>query len=261
MGSKKKVKAAKTKTTSSKPVVKKPVAKSKVVAKSKGKTSVKPKVKQAKAKVGAKAKSAPAGLKTPAAVAATFSAERPGYLPREGSLPDMIFRRLMGKPMPYGELARHLEADSKLTGDALTSQLSAALYDLCNKRGVLVRVDYDTLQPVPASRSRGALYTVADRARSGYEARQKLGQKRVGSGAMAAAEPGQRDLSSFVNGAGSHAHAQVEAPGSLSPKPEKMSDAMYAELRSARQAASDTIHQASEAIAAIDRLLKVPNFS
>jgi hypothetical protein len=258
MGSKKKVKAAKTKTTSSKPV-KKLMAKSKAVTKSKGKTSVKPKAKQAKAKP----KSAPVGLKTPAAVAATFSVERPGYLPREGSLPDMIFRRLMGKPMPYGELARHLEADSKLTGDALTSQLSAALYDLCNKRGVLVRVDYDTLQPVPASRSRGALYTVADRARSGYEARQKLGQKRVGSGATAVVESGQRDLSSFVNGAGTHthAHAQVEVSGSLSPKPEKMSDAMYVELRSARQAASDTIHQASEAIAAIDRLLKVPNFS
>ena len=204
------------------------------------------------------------GLKTPGAVAATFSAERPGYLPREGSLPDMIFRRLMDKPMPYGELARHLEADSKLTGDALTSQLSAALYDLCNKRGVLVRVDYDTLQPVPASRSRGALYTVADCARAGYEARRKLSAKRDAGGMTA--EPGQLDLSSFgrrMNGAAS-ATTTPHAGDSLLvvlPKPERMSDAMYAELRAARQAAANQIRQATEAIAAIDGLLKVPSFS
>lgn len=262
-GSKKAKVAAKKAKTVAKPVVKraKQVKKSgvKAVAKSTAKSAAKP---AAKADVNPVAKS----LKTPGAVAATFSAERPGYLPREGSLPDMIFRRLLDKPMPYGELARHLEADSKLTGDALTSQLSAALYDLCNKRGVLVRVDYDTLQPVPASRSRGALYTVADRARAGYEARSKLSAKRSGH----VGEPGQLDLSSFgsgrsmnaMNGGGGAAIAHAgDAMLVVLPKPERMSDAMYAELRAARQSAADQIRQATEAITAIDRLLKVPSFS
>jgi hypothetical protein len=71
-----------------------------------------------------------------------------------------------------------------------------------------------------------------------------------------------------MNGAASAASVASAATAQVSdamlivlPKPEKMSDAMYAELRAARQAAADQVRQATEAITAIDRLLKVPSFS
>src|SRR5271156_1738623 len=91
------------------------------------------------------------------------------YLPREGTLPSKIFAHLAGRPMLFGELSVHVGKEIGLVGDALTSQLSAALYDLCHRK-VVIRLDHRTQKPVPPKNARGALYALTDKVRENYKA-------------------------------------------------------------------------------------------
>ena len=155
------------------------------------------------------------------------------YLPRQGTLPGKIFQWLNARPMLFAELSDNARRETKLEGDDLASQLSAALYDLC-ARGVVVRIDPTTRKIVPSKGARGALYGLEVKTRS-------LFRTSLNGAAPASAkdEPRQLDLSGFAKANGMRAAAG---------KPVSMTEAMYDGLMSQRAAAE-------KQVAAIDALL------
>lgn len=182
------------------------------------------------------------------------------YLPRMGTLPDKIFARLAGRPMLFGELSVHVGKEIGLIGDALTSQLSAALYDLCH-RGVVIRLDHRTQKPVPPKNARGALYALTDKVRENYLGR---GGKAVSGEFFAGASNGAVTLTGNVNGPGNvngssngttvHGSEPRQLDLSGHGKPTRMSPAMFAELSAAKR-------DAEKQLAAIDSMLRDPAWS
>ncbi|HYX20438.1 MAG TPA: hypothetical protein VFA98_06290 [Thermoanaerobaculia bacterium] len=165
------------------------------------------------------------------------------YSPRPGSVPEWIFKSLVDRPMLFGELSVHVGRATGMSGDNLASQLSAALRDLV-VRGVVVRLHHESHKPVPGSakNARGSLYSLVPTAktsfRSAHKEKAQTPTREIFAGAP---EPKQRDLSSFVVGApdvaSSDAGTAASEPNPLAPKPARMAEAMFVELKRAEIAA------------------------
>jgi hypothetical protein len=180
------------------------------------------------------------------------------YSPRPGSVPEWIFKSLVDRPMLFGELSVHVGRATGMNGDNLASQLSAALRDLV-VRGVVVRLNHESRKPVPGStkNARGSFYSLVPAAKASFKASHKnaglpppasdpaaskaviqsiatsASSREIFAGAP---EPGQRDLSSFVVGAPSVGTSDPD-PNPLAPKPARMTEAMFVELKKAEIAA------------------------
>lgn len=186
-----------------------------------------------------------------------IAASKP-YSPRPGSVPEWIFQSLVDRPMLFGELSVHVGRATGMSGDNLASQLSAALRDLV-VRGVVVRLNHESRKPVPGStkNARGSFYSLVPSAKASFRVSHKnaglppppsdpiasraviqsvassAGAKEIFAGAP---DPQQRDLSSFVVGAPSIGTTDPD-PNPLAPKPTRMSEAMFVELKKAEIAA------------------------
>lgn len=155
------------------------------------------------------------------------------YLPRQGTLPGKIFQWLNARPMLFAELSDNARRETKLEGDDLASQLSAALYDLC-ARGVVVRIDPTTRKIVPSKGARGALYGLEVKTRSLFRT-----SLNGAASAPAKDEPRQLDLSGF---------AKANGMRSAAGRPASMPEVMYSNLMAQRAVAE-------KQVAAIDALL------
>ena len=164
------------------------------------------------------------------------------YIPRQGTLPAQIFGWLVQRPMLFAELTDHGRRETKLVGEELGSQLSAALYDLC-KRGAVIRIDPSSRQIVPSKGARGAFYGLSADAKKHFK--ESSSRDGLNGKGHAAADSKQLDLSQFSQFSGSM-HA------ALGNKPERMPPEIYSALSGKRA-------EAEKQIAAIDAILLIWN--